>query len=66
VYLEPEEQLALMEAAVAAGVPRHLAEGDTSRQVFVVGLRNRHIAACRDLFVLLLLLLLLPAVDCRW
>jgi hypothetical protein len=33
VYLEPEEQQALMEAAVAAGVPRHLAEGDKSRQV---------------------------------
>uniref|UniRef100_A0A383W8V6 Uncharacterized protein n=1 Tax=Tetradesmus obliquus TaxID=3088 RepID=A0A383W8V6_TETOB len=33
VYLEPDEQQALMEAAVAAGVPRHLAEGDKSRQV---------------------------------
>jgi hypothetical protein len=33
VYLEPEEQQALLEAAVAAGVPRHLAEGDKSRQV---------------------------------
>ncbi|KAF6257347.1 hypothetical protein COO60DRAFT_1524027, partial [Scenedesmus sp. NREL 46B-D3] len=33
VYLEAEEQSALLEAAVAAGVPRHLAEGDKSRQV---------------------------------